>query len=104
SVALKNDGSLVFWGTMSTLGGANFPAGALNGLNGVKAIAANWNHTVALRDDGTVIDLSDYFPLNFYSFTKVPTGLSGATAISAGGGFGVAIIGSALMLPVNDKF
>ncbi len=50
------------------------------GLSGVTAIAAGSSHTVALKDDGTVVAWGD----NAYGQTTIPAGLSGVTAIAAG--------------------
>ncbi len=59
----------------------------LAGLSGVTAIAAGGSHTVALKNDGTVVAWGD----NFYGQTTVPVGLSGVTAIAAGGWHTVAL-------------
>ena len=47
---------------------------------GISAIAAGNAHTVALKNDGTVVAWGD----NYYGQTTVPVGLSGVSAISAG--------------------
>ena len=57
------------------------------GLSGVVAIAAGDEHTVALKQDGTVVAWGD----NGYGQTKVPAGLSGVVAIAAGVGHTVAL-------------
>ena len=51
------------------------------------AIAAGDEHTVALKQDGTVVAWGD----NGYGQTKVPAGLSGVVAIAAGVGHTVAL-------------
>ena len=57
------------------------------GLSGVVAIAAGGFHTVALKQDGTVVAWGD----NNKGQTKVPAGLSGVVAIAAGGEHTVAL-------------
>ncbi|MST01202.1 MAG: hypothetical protein EXS29_07820, partial [Pedosphaera sp.] len=51
------------------------------GLSGVVAIAAGGWHTVALKQDGTVVAWGE----NYKGQTTVPAGLSGVVAIAAGG-------------------
>ena len=55
---------------------ASIPAG----LSGVTAIAAGESHSLALKDDGTVVG----WGYNGYGQTTIPAGLSGVTAIAAG--------------------
>ena len=48
-------------------------------MSGVKAVAAGWEHNVALLTNGTVTAWGD----NYYGQTNVPAGLTNVTAISA---------------------
>lgn len=73
NVALKNDGSVMAWGSSSW---TNVPVG----LSNVSAIAAGATHSVALKNDGTVVAWGD----NTHGQTNVPVGLSKVTAIAAG--------------------
>jgi hypothetical protein len=50
------------------------------GLSGATAIAAGAFHSLALKQDGTVVAWGD----NGYGQSTVPAGLSGVTAIAAG--------------------
>jgi alpha-tubulin suppressor-like RCC1 family protein len=85
---LKNDGSVVAWGSNGS-GQTNVPVAA---QSGVMAIAAGVAHTVALKNDGSVVAWGGTGP--------VPAGLSGVTAIAAGGALlTVALIGTAPLLP-----
>jgi alpha-tubulin suppressor-like RCC1 family protein len=71
SLALRGDGTVVSWGS-----GSSIPAGISN----VVAIAAgDYYGSLALRSDGTVLVLDEY------SWMPVPPGLSNVVAIAAGG-------------------
>src|SRR5918912_97430 len=70
-------GTIVAWGNNGD-GETNVPAG----LSGVSAIAAGFEHTVALKSDGTVVA----WGYNGYGETTVPAGLGGVSAIAAGYG------------------
>ena len=82
TVALKQDGTVVAWGSNKDFEGkietgqTTVPAG----LSGVVAIAAGVGHTVALKQDGTVVA----WGYNGSDQTTVPAGLSGVVAIAAG--------------------
>lgn len=79
SLALS-DGIVESWGD-STYGPV--PAG----LSGVVAIAAGYNHNLALKNDGTVVAWGN----NNYGQLDVPANLTGVTAIAAGAGHSLAL-------------
>jgi Regulator of chromosome condensation (RCC1) repeat len=56
-------------------------------LSGVVAIAAGWSHTVALKQNGSVVAWGG----NWSGQTSVPAGLSGVVAIAAAGSHTVAL-------------
>jgi len=108
TVAVKDDGTVVAWGT-------SYGQVTNQVLNGVTAIAAGGReyggHTVALRDDGTVVA---WGANNYGQVTGTPTTndsttaspvtlggqvLSGVTAIAAGLGHTLALIGGVPLLP-----
>jgi hypothetical protein len=62
------------------------------GLSGVTAIAAGYSHSLALRDDGTVVGWGCGAGANFGQ-CFVPGGLSGVITISAGAGHSLALKG-----------
>jgi hypothetical protein len=68
-------GTVVAWGDNRD-GQATVPVG----LSGVTAIAAGWDHTVALKGDGTVVAWGK----NISGQTTPPVGLSEVMAIAAG--------------------
>ncbi len=75
SLALRNDGTLVGWGS---LGGAS--------LTNVMAIAAGTDHNLALQSNGIVSAWGNYFVNGGGSMSAfVPAGLSNVVAIAAGG-------------------
>ncbi|MCW5554800.1 MAG: hypothetical protein KIS67_21885 [Verrucomicrobiae bacterium] len=94
TVALKNDGSVVSWGSLDQ---TTVPVAA---QSGVTAIAAGSAHTVALKNDGTVVawgynregQVTGTLPTDGSDFaiaSPVTLGgqvLSGVTAIAAGDG------------------
>ena len=80
SMARKNDGTVVVWGTGAI---TNVPASA----SGLSAIAAGEAHALALKSGG-IVAWGD----NTYNQTNVPVELtSGVTAIAAGGYFSMAL-------------
>jgi alpha-tubulin suppressor-like RCC1 family protein len=103
TVALKNDGTVVAWGanyygqvTGTTTSNSPSPQTAIASpvtmggqvLSGVTAIAAGTVHTVALRNDGSVVAWGD----NAFGQTIVPfAAQSGVTAIAAGRAHTVAL-------------
>jgi alpha-tubulin suppressor-like RCC1 family protein len=107
TVALKNDGTVLAWGSNSfgQLGDGSLIDSAtpvsVSGLTGVKiiAIAAGVGHTVALKNDGTILDWGDNSSGQLgngitlaQSSTPVPvSGLAGMVAITAGSGHTVAL-------------
>src|SRR5205085_2757052 len=66
---------VVAWGR-NYLGETNVPSG----LNGVIGLAAAYNHSVALRSNGTVVDWGD----DSYGHSRPPAGLSNVVAIASG--------------------
>jgi len=75
SLALRTDATVVAFATGSgnSSGQATVPAG----LSNVIAVAAGTSHSMALREDGTVVSWGNR--------TNVPLGLSNVIAIAAGG-------------------
>ena len=77
---------MVAWGKIYD--GTNYVvAAAPADLRGVTAIAAGRSHTVALKNDGTVVA----WGFSYYGQTTAPAGLSGVTAIAAGSYYTVAL-------------
>lgn len=108
TVALKGDGTVVAWGgngagQVSGTSTTNPPYSAvanpvnLNGqpLSGVTAIAAGLFHTMALTADGRVT----VWGANNADQMSPPTGLTGVTAIAAGGSQCLALINGTRLLP-----
>lgn len=62
---------------------------------GLTAIAAGTNHTLGLKNDGTVIAWGN----NSYGQTTVPDGLTNVTAIAAGGDYSFAIKADGTVVP-----
>jgi alpha-tubulin suppressor-like RCC1 family protein len=107
-LALKNDGTVVGWGRndLGQLGNGTqsfaFTPVPVAGLAGVVAIAAGETHAVALKSDGTVwawgsntnFGLTGQPPSVPWSLTPVQVaGLTGVTAIAAGGYHSLALKG-----------
>ena len=91
SLVLKADGTVAAIGMKDN--GTNMPTTqdhALTvpaGLTGVTAIAAGWDHALALKSDGTVVAWDG----NQYGESTVPDGLSGVVAIAAGQDHSIAL-------------
>jgi hypothetical protein len=83
SYALKNDGSLVGWGSTNWNGLLNIPAD----LKNVKDISVANSHVTALRGDGTVV----CWGYNAQGQCNVPIGLSNVVKVFAGGNGSFAI-------------
>lgn len=92
SVALKDDGTVVAWGS-NYYGECNIPSG----LNNVVAIAAGMSHTLALKSDGTVVAWGATNPPEWdwneidYGQTDIPEGLNDVVEIAAGNYHGLAL-------------
>jgi alpha-tubulin suppressor-like RCC1 family protein len=101
TVALKSDGTVVAWGgnfygEVTGTAPLTCPCTAVanpvtfNGqvLSGVTAIATGWAHTVALKNDGTLVAWGAGGAAQSgdpnYGQSTVPPGLNGVTAIAAG--------------------
>ena len=74
ALALREDGTVVAWGTDSGYGETQVPPG----LSNVVAISAGWLFSMALRGDGTVETWG-------HDAVVPPPGLTNVVAISAGG-------------------
>ncbi|MES2923456.1 MAG: immunoglobulin domain-containing protein [Verrucomicrobiota bacterium] len=120
TVALKNDGSVVSWGRYvyydyqydeygnlyyNYYYSYDFGQTPVAAQSGITAIAAADYHTVALKNDGSVVawgpsgilydpytDTYSDYPSPDYGQTTVPAGLSGVTALAAGGFHTVALV------------
>lgn len=80
SLAIKNDGTVAFWGgegSFTEFHPNNVPAG----LSNIVAIAGGYAQSFALKADGTVVAWGEY--LN-HAAAKVPEGLNNVIAIAAG--------------------
>jgi len=75
TVDAASPGTVVAWGWNNS-GQTTVPAG----LSGVTAMAAGYEHTVALKSNGTVVAWGG----NYHGETTVPAGLNGVTAMAAG--------------------
>jgi alpha-tubulin suppressor-like RCC1 family protein/methionine-rich copper-binding protein CopC len=107
SLALKGDGTVWAWGNnqygplgQGTTWGTYYTPVQVPGLTGVAAIAAGGNHSLALKNDGTVWAWggNTWGELGDGSATDRATpvqayGLTNVTAIAAGGGHSLALKG-----------
>jgi alpha-tubulin suppressor-like RCC1 family protein len=115
NLALLRNGTVVAWGddrigqlgNNTTVRQSDVPV-AVSGLTGAASVAAGYDHSVALRVDGTVMTWGGNFDgqlgdgpssgpevCEFGPCSKVPVavkGLSGVTAISAGDSFSLALL------------
>jgi hypothetical protein len=82
---LKSDGSVVVWGSQTSL----------PGLSNVIAIAAGWDYTLALLSNQTVIAWG--------AQTDVPANLSNVVAIAAGNGQNLALRANGTVLAWGDN-
>jgi alpha-tubulin suppressor-like RCC1 family protein len=116
SLALTGDQTVLAWGNNSagqlgdgTSGNDSANPVAVSGLSGVTAIAAGFEHGLALLSDGTVMawgdnsqgELGDGTTAN----SDVPvavSGLTGVTAISAGGDFSLALLSNGTVMAWGD--
>lgn len=105
TIALKSDGSVWAWGYNGggqlgngTFTSSNVPV-QVSGLTGVTAIAAGGNHTIAIKSGGTVWawgqnlygQLGDGTDGGYSNVPVQTSGLTGVTAIAAGGMHAIAI-------------
>src|SRR5678815_5052318 len=79
AAAQRPAGTVVSWGSQMT---PQVPPGTR-----FRAIAAGYDHSLALTQDGTVVAWGD----NSYGQSTVPPGLSGVIALAAGGTFSQAL-------------
>jgi len=94
TVALKNDRSVVAWGSDGS-GEVTVPLAA---QSGVMAIATGYRHTVALKSDGSVVSWGSL------DQTTVPLAAqSGVTAIAAGGWHSVALKNDGTVVEWGDN-
>jgi alpha-tubulin suppressor-like RCC1 family protein len=75
-LALRQDGTIVAWGTDNKKGELDVPSN----LTKVTAIASGYYYSLALKSDGTVVCWGN----NFAGNCEVPEGLHDVVAISAG--------------------
>jgi alpha-tubulin suppressor-like RCC1 family protein len=101
TVALRRDGTMVAWGSDRNGQVTGIPtttppftatANPVPFLNGITAIAAGGEHTVAIKSDGTVVTWGKIGNGAEYVNDVVPAGLSEVTAIAAGAHHTVAIV------------
>jgi hypothetical protein len=90
----KTTGSLPAGFTLST-------AGVISGTptSGVVAVAAGYSHTVALKNNGTVVAWGD----NTSGQTTIPPGLSGVVAVTAGYSHTVALKNNGTIVAWGDN-
>ena len=98
TVALKSDGTVMAWGNnfygqvtgtpnLSTYLLANPVSLGGQVLSNIRSLSARRAHTLALKNDGTVVSWGN----GSSGETSVPTGLSGVSAVAAGGLHSVAL-------------
>ena len=105
SAALRSDGTVYTW---DTRGPINVPA---RGATGVKAIAAGYFHTVALKTNETVVAWGRDVLNNWgevldtdWGQTSVPPGLTNVTAIAAGRDFTMALKSDGTVVTWGGQF
>jgi alpha-tubulin suppressor-like RCC1 family protein len=106
SLALKNDGTVWSWGWNQygelgngVPGDTNFIASQVNVLTGIRAISAGGSHCLALKNDSTVWswgynvngELGNGVSTDTNNIPMQISGLTGITAISAGGHHSLAL-------------
>ena len=87
-------GWVVAWGDNSS-GQTNVPPG----LNDVVAVAAGYDHSLALKSNGTVVAWGG----NAYGQAIVPVGLTGITAIAAGAYYSLALKSDGTIVAWGDN-
>ena len=95
SLALKNDGTVVAWG--SNYYGESVTS--LSGLTGIVAVAAGDYHNLALRSDGTVLA----WGYNGLAESTVPAGLANVMAIAAANEHSVALKANGTVVAWGDN-
>lgn len=103
SLALKNDGKIVAWGT-----GANGQTVIPAGLSNVVAVAGGGWHSLARKGDGTVVAWgagtnASLKAGNNYGQSAIPEGLSNVVAIAAGGLHSLALKSNGTVVAWGDN-
>ena len=98
-LALGADGKVAAWANYSTPNYGETNVAALSN-SFVTAIAAGYQHSLALKSDGTV----SAWGYNLYGQTNPPAGLSGVTAIACGGYHDLALKADGTVVGWGDAY